>query len=116
MIKSIFATFSLVILFAACKKEDHDGNPYCHLGQKQNWTKYEGNPVFVKGQNSWDDGIILGHSVIKSGNTYKMWYSGGHGFPLNSKAIRIEYFIIQLQAEHGIVEVFRIHLHIKPRH
>src|SRR4051812_36180037 len=72
----IFAVYSLVILFTACKKIDY--HPCCSLGQNQNWTKYEGNPVFTKGQKSWDDGIVIGHSVIKSGNTYKMWYSGGH--------------------------------------
>ena len=76
MKKLIFAVFSLVILSAACKKNDiHQCSP---LGQEQEWTKYEGNPVFVKSEKSWDDGIIIGHSVIKSGSTYKMWYSGAH--------------------------------------
>src|SRR4051812_42170724 len=84
MKKIICAVFGFVVLFTACKKEDHDCNPNCHLGQNQNWTKYEGNPVFVKSEKSWDDGIVVGHSVIKSGNTYKMWYSGGHSFPLHS--------------------------------
>ncbi len=85
MIKSIFAVFSLAILCTACKKEDHHGDPCNSLRQKQNWEKYEGNPVFTAGANSWDDGIVLGHSVIKSGNIYKMWYSGGDGiFALNA--------------------------------
>lgn len=72
-----FAVFSLVILSAACKKEiKHCDDSF---PQRQNWTKYAGNPVFAKSEKSWDDGIILGHSVIKSGSTYKMWYAGGHG-------------------------------------
>lgn len=77
MIKSIFAAFSFVILFAACKKEDH-ALKCCGIAQKQEWEKYEGNPVFTKSAKSWHDGIILGHSVIKSGSGYKMWYAGGH--------------------------------------
>lgn len=73
----IFAAVGLVILLTACKKDDPNGDPCPSGGKMQAWKKYEGNPVFVKGENSWDDGIILGHSVIKSGSTYKMWYSGG---------------------------------------
>ncbi len=76
MKKIISAVAGLIILSAACKK--NDTHPCPELGQKQDWTKYEGNPVFVKGEKSWDDGIIVGHSVIKSGSTYKMWYSGAH--------------------------------------
>ncbi len=77
MAKKIFAVFSLVILLTACKKEN-DKDCQDSLLQGQHWTKYAGNPVFTKGVNSWDDGIVLGHSVIKSGATYRMWYSGGH--------------------------------------
>ena len=76
MTKSILIVFSLVILCTACKKDIK----HCldSLPQRQNWTKYTRNPVFAAGVKSWDDGIILGHSVIKSGATYKMWYAGGH--------------------------------------
>src|SRR3954464_11279170 len=76
MTKSILIVFSLVILCTACKKDIK----HCldSLPQRQNWTKYAGNPVFAAGVKSWDDGIILGHSVIKSGSTYRMWYAGGH--------------------------------------
>jgi predicted GH43/DUF377 family glycosyl hydrolase len=72
---SVLAVF---ILFIACKKENPHESPCSPLGKQQEWQKYEGNPVFVKGNNSWDDGIILGHSVIKTGSTFRMWYSGGH--------------------------------------
>ena len=78
MKKLLFAVFSLVILLAACKKDDDHGQPCPPVGKEQAWKKYEGNPVFVKSEKSWDDGIILGHSVIKSGNIFRMWYSGGH--------------------------------------
>ncbi len=79
MKKLLFAVFSLAILLTACKKDDDHGQPCPPIEKEQAWKKYEGNPVFVKGEKSWDDGIILGHSVIKSGSTYRMWYSGGHG-------------------------------------
>src|SRR4051794_19369095 len=72
----IFALLSLVILSTACKKDIK----HCIdlLPQRQHWTKYSGNPVFEASIKYWDDGIILGHSVIKSGSTYRMWYAGGH--------------------------------------
>ena len=76
MKKILTALFSISILLAACKKEDH--HPCPPLEKKQAWNKYDGNPVFAKSDKSWDDGIILGHTVIKSGNNFKMWYSGGH--------------------------------------
>ena len=74
MKKIIFAVFSLAILFTACKKGE-DGKP-CDPNRNQVWKKYGGNPVFTKGQNSWDDGFGIGYSVIKNGNTFRMWYSG----------------------------------------
>ncbi len=77
MKKLIFAVLGLTILLGACKKDDD--HPCPPLEKRQAWEKYEGNPVFVKSTKSWDDGIILGHSVIKSGNIFKMWYGGGHG-------------------------------------
>jgi sucrose-6-phosphate hydrolase SacC (GH32 family) len=76
MKKLIFAVFGLVTIVTACRKNDY--NSCTSLGHEQNWTKYEGNPVFTKGEKSWDDGIVIGHSVIKDGNTFRMWYSGGH--------------------------------------
>src|SRR4030095_11029107 len=76
MKKIISAVVGLIILSVACKKNDY--HPCPPLGQKQDWTKYGGNPVFAKSEKSWDDGIIIGHSVFKSGSAYKMSYSGGH--------------------------------------
>lgn len=41
-----------------------------------NWTKHS-NPVLEVGATSeWDNGFLEGPSVIKDGNTYKMWYCG----------------------------------------
>ena len=41
------------------------------------WTKYSGNPVLDVGSSgSWDAGSVYKPSVIKEGNTYKMWYHG----------------------------------------
>ncbi|MEJ7768871.1 MAG: hypothetical protein WKF89_13735 [Chitinophagaceae bacterium] len=76
MKKIISALFGLVILLGACKKDDI--HPCPPAVKEQAWEKYAGNPVFTKSVNSWDDGIILGHSIIKSGNTFRMWYTGGH--------------------------------------
>ena len=85
MKKIIFAVFVLAILFTACKKGEN-GKP-CDPTANQAWKKYDGNPVFTKGQNSWDDGYILGHSVIKSGNSFRMWYAGGHSLESPGGAI-----------------------------
>lgn len=42
-----------------------------------NWTKYSGNPVLKKTSGSWDNAGAGGqHSVIRVGNTYKMYYKG----------------------------------------
>ena len=40
------------------------------------WTKYAGNPVLSAGAPSdWYNTFISGPSVIKDGNTYKMWFT-----------------------------------------
>lgn len=85
MKKIIFAVFGLAILLTACKKGEN-GKP-CDPTANQAWKKYDGNPVFTKGQNTWDDGYILGHSVIKSGNSFRMWYAGGHSLESPGGAI-----------------------------
>jgi predicted GH43/DUF377 family glycosyl hydrolase len=42
-----------------------------------NWTKYPGNPVLKKTSGSWDNRGAGGqHCVIRTGNTYKMYYKG----------------------------------------
>ena len=40
------------------------------------WTKYAGNPVMVGDAGKFDGGTIYSPSVIKDGDTYKMWYAG----------------------------------------
>ncbi len=77
MKRLIFAGVGLIILLSACKKDE--GHQYTPLEKQQVWKKEDRNPVFIKGNKALDDGIILGHSVIKTTSTYKMWYSGGHG-------------------------------------
>jgi len=42
------------------------------------WNKYDGNPVVGTG-SGWDSYYVYGSSVIKDGETYKMWYSGYAG-------------------------------------
>jgi predicted GH43/DUF377 family glycosyl hydrolase len=51
----------------------------------KNWTKYS-DPVLEPGPgNDWDLQIVIPQSVIKEGETYKMWYWGGRkGFPQES--------------------------------
>ncbi|KKP70169.1 hypothetical protein A2X44_00475 [candidate division CPR3 bacterium GWF2_35_18] len=54
-----------------------------------NWTKYDGNNcgsttgdgcIFdLSANGNWDDLHLYGISVIKEGETYKMWYSGHDG-------------------------------------
>ena len=40
------------------------------------WTEYQNNPVLEKNAGSWDSGVVLDPTVIKSGDTLKMWYTG----------------------------------------
>lgn len=40
------------------------------------WTEYAGNPVLVRSEFGWDSAHVGGCTVIKDGNTYKMWYTG----------------------------------------
>lgn len=41
-----------------------------------NWSKYASPVVQVGAAADWDGGFIEGPSVLKEGNTYKMWYAG----------------------------------------
>jgi len=38
------------------------------------WAKHGGNPVLTSTTGEWDDGDLWGVAVIKSGDTYEMWY------------------------------------------
>ena len=42
------------------------------------WTKYEQNPVLSPSQG-WEGNRIVDPSIIKDGDTYKMWYTGNQG-------------------------------------
>ncbi len=49
---------------------------YAYSPDGKNWTKHT-NPVMQVGiSTQWDNGFLEGPSVIKDGNTYKMWYCG----------------------------------------
>jgi predicted GH43/DUF377 family glycosyl hydrolase len=41
-------------------------------------VKYPGNPVLVPTEGSWDSDFVTTPRVILEGNTYRMWYQGGH--------------------------------------
>jgi len=42
------------------------------------WTKYADNPVLGLGPSgSWDDSWVRVNTVLKDGDTYKMWYTSG---------------------------------------
>ena len=41
------------------------------------WVEYENNPVFERDPDGWDMYGVTTPYVIKDGDTYKMWYSGG---------------------------------------
>ena len=44
------------------------------------WTKFSGNPVLTPGPNgAWDDKFLFVGSVIFSGTSYDMWYTGFDG-------------------------------------
>jgi predicted GH43/DUF377 family glycosyl hydrolase len=40
------------------------------------WRDYDGNPVLHPGPAAFDGGAVNKPSVIKDGNTYKIWYAG----------------------------------------
>lgn len=49
---------------------------YAYSSDGTNWIKHT-NPVMQVGVSTqWDNGFLEGPSVIKDGNTYKMWYGG----------------------------------------
>jgi predicted GH43/DUF377 family glycosyl hydrolase len=44
------------------------------------WTKYEGNPIFSRGERgAWDEGAIWFTTVERIGDRYWMWYEGYGG-------------------------------------
>lgn len=48
------------------------------------WTKHAGNPVLAAGPDtSWKNGLLEGPSVMKVGDTLKMWYAGVDRFANN---------------------------------
>jgi hypothetical protein len=44
------------------------------------WVKYGGNPIIKHGPGQYDARWTRSPSVVKDGNTYKMWYSGTSNF------------------------------------
>jgi predicted GH43/DUF377 family glycosyl hydrolase len=40
------------------------------------WTKYSGNPVLDYNASSWDNGDLMGMSVLNESGLYRMWYAG----------------------------------------
>jgi len=49
------------------------------------WHPYESNPVITRGTEPWDGPAM--HSVIKQGDTYKMWYVGNQDLQATSSGI-----------------------------
>lgn len=45
------------------------------------WTKHSSPVLSVGSSAEWDNGFLEGPSVIKDGNTYKMWYCGYDAIP-----------------------------------
>jgi predicted GH43/DUF377 family glycosyl hydrolase len=59
----------------------HEDTPW-HFGlaasrDLEQWTKYEGNPIFERGgEGEWDDCGIWYGTTVKIGDVYYMWYEG----------------------------------------
>ena len=49
---------------------------YAYSADGISWSKHSTPVVLVGDANSWDNCFLEGPSVIKDGNTYKMWYAG----------------------------------------
>lgn len=57
---------------------------YAYSPDGRSWTKYPGNPVLSAGvDTSWNNALLEGPSVIKVGDTLKMWYAGVDRFANN---------------------------------
>lgn len=41
-----------------------------------NWTRFSGNPVLDYNASSWDNGDLMGVSVLNESGIYRMWYAG----------------------------------------
>lgn len=54
---------------------------YAYSPDGINWTKHNAPVLSVGNTSEWDNGFIEGPSVIKDGNTYKMWYCGYDAIP-----------------------------------
>lgn len=48
-----------------------------------NWTRLDAPVLEAGASGEWDADILIAHAVVKDGDTYKMWYSGGTGAPPN---------------------------------
>jgi len=54
---------------------------YAYFTYGGGWVKYEGNPVLSEGDaGEWDSRYAAGPSVLRSGETYHMYYFGYNGF------------------------------------
>ena len=51
--------------------------PYTYASSTP-WVKYAGNPVLVPTEGEWDSDFVTTPRVIFQGNTFRMWYQGGH--------------------------------------
>jgi predicted GH43/DUF377 family glycosyl hydrolase len=49
---------------------------YAYSPDGLSWTKYPAPVLQVGAGSEWDNGFLEGPSVIKEGNSYKMWYCG----------------------------------------
>jgi predicted GH43/DUF377 family glycosyl hydrolase len=68
--------------YAGRTKPYESGGPAYDIGYAVSpdgiqWTKPLNRPVLAKGEGrEWDNSFLEGPSVIKDGDTYKMWYAG----------------------------------------
>lgn len=67
-----------------CGSDRHDDYPsYAGLATSSDlihWEKYEGNPIFSRGEaGEWDEGAIWFTTVEKINDIYYMWYEGYGG-------------------------------------
>ena len=61
---------------AQCSSTNDHKLGYAYSPDGLHWTKYQGNPVLVAGDNNnWFNSFVSGPSVIKEGATYKMWFT-----------------------------------------
>ena len=74
-----FSLIAIIALLAiSCKKGNNTPvDPIINDPvETQNWVDHSANPIVVKGVATWEISQVMSPWIIRSGSSYKMWYTG----------------------------------------